>query len=565
MTHWALDLGTTNTGIARWDAAQGRPRMVELPELCRKPDGGDPLEAPSVVPSAVHVLEPSTLWDRLGLWPPVARRLFLGRQALIGRPALEQNQGPIHPNYAPSFKRFLGGQSLRTLARAGSRTQSARDVARLFLRELLAEIRRATSERLRELTLTSPVEAYEAYRAELTRIGKDLGIRRLRFVDEPVAAALGYGLGIERDRVVLVVDFGGGTLDLALVALSARRLAEGTCRVLAKEGRPLGGNDVDRWLLGEFCRKLDYPLAEDAEERDQRFWYRLMLAEACRVKESLFFRESDRFYVTPPEEIRRFEAQLRGEAAPLEVTRDDLVEILHARGLYHTLERCLDGVLEQASAIGLGPKDVHDVLMVGGSTLLPGVYPLFEERFGRDRVRAWQPFEAVAYGACVLAAGGFEHSDFIVHDYAFVTHDSRTNERQYNVIVPRGTRFPTPPDFWKRQLVPTCSLGEPETIFKLVICEIGRGADGERSFVWDAAGRMHKLGGRDGGEERLVVPLNDASPALGHLDPPHSPSDRRPRLEVAFGISSDRWLCATVLDLKTQRLLMRDEAVVRLL
>ena len=53
MTAWALDLGTTNCGVACWDEALGRPRLIELPAVCRKLDAKDPLEAPRLVPSAV--------------------------------------------------------------------------------------------------------------------------------------------------------------------------------------------------------------------------------------------------------------------------------------------------------------------------------------------------------------------------------------------------------------------------------------------------------------------------------------------------------------------------------
>jgi hypothetical protein len=227
------------------------------------------------------------------------------------------------------------------------------------------------------------------------------------------------------------------------------------------------------------------------------------------------------------------------------------------------VEECLDGVLDARNGHGLGIEDVDDVLMVGGSSLLPEVFKIMETRFGRDRVRAWQPFEAVAYGGCAYAAGAFGQSDFIVHDYAFVTHDSKTGQEQHTIIVPKGTRFPTPPDFWKRQVVPTCALGEPENIFKLLICEVARADGGEREFVWDAAGDLHKVGGKDGKAE-VVVPLNAASPTLGYLDPPHSPRDRRPRLEIAFGVNDERWLIATVRDLLTKRELLREEPVVRL-
>jgi hypothetical protein len=66
------------------------------------------------------------------------------------------------------------------------------------------------------------------------------------------------------------------------------------------------------------------------------------------------------------------------------------------------------------------------------------------------------------------------------------------------------------------------------------------------------------------GAGSLVVKLNETNPALGYLDPPHSPRDSRPRLEVAFGVNAERWLCATVFDLRTKKHLMEGEPVVRL-
>jgi molecular chaperone DnaK (HSP70) len=564
---WAIDLGTTNTGVARWNETEGRPRLVELPEICRRPGGEDHLEAPLLVPSVTQAFEDLDFWSKVGRWGPVAKRFLLGKQAYVGRPAMEMNQGNVRPSYATSFKPFLGRAPLRTIARVGNRPLSARDVARLFIRELISEVKQTTGERIRDLVVTTPVDSYESYRAEIAEILRNLGVRRVRFIDEPVAAAIGYGLGLKQNRVALVVDFGGGTLDVALVSLTAKGVQEGSCEVLGKEGRPIGGNTVDHWLLEDFCSRLGYTLPKNADDEKNTFWVRMMLAETCRVKETVFFRDNETFLPTPPDELHRFDERIRGESATINVTRDDIVETLKGRGLYEQLEECVDSVLQQAAAHGIRDSDIEDVLMVGGSTLLPGVYPMFEERFGRDAVRAWQPFEAVAYGACVFAADASNQSDFIVHDYAFVTHDLNTHERQYTIIVPHGTRFPTPSDFWKRQLVPTCSLGEPETMFKLVICEVGRDYDGERKFAWDAEGKLHKVGGSDTGRKKdpLVVPLNESNPTLGYLKPAHPPSDKRPRLEISFGVNPDRWLCASVYDLRTKKYMMREEPVVRLL
>jgi molecular chaperone DnaK len=559
MAGWALDLGTTNTGIARWDEETGRPRLVELPSVCREHGGRDALEAPRLVPSAVDLFDRAGLLDRVGRWPPLERRLFLGHRALIGRRALDRNSGMAHPSFVPTFKPALAMEALRPLARAGRRAVTAREAAHAFLREILFEVKRATGERPRDIVVTSPVTAFESYRAEVQAILRRLGVRRVRFLDEPVAAALGYGLSLTEDRTVLVVDIGGGTMHVVLVHLSPQGALTGEATVLAKRGRETGGNAVDGWVLADLCREAGHPLDDDAADESSRLWRRLMLAEACRVKEAVFFDESAEFLFTPPGAPR--EGHRRPGGGYSVFTRARLAQVLEENGFLRSLAASLDEVFEHAR---MGAEAVDDVLLVGGSTLLPGVYPLIEQRFARRRLRAWQPFEAVAYGAAVFAADRMAARDFIVHDYTFLTHDAVSGQAQHTVVIPRGTRFPTPAAFWRRQLVPTCSLGVEESTFKLLICEVSRGDAHDRRFVWDAAGDLHKVGGT-AGEAPVVVPLNEASPTLGYLDPPHSPRDRRPRLEIAFAVNAERWLVATVQDLLTRRELMRDEPVVRLL
>ena len=563
MKAWALDLGTTNTGIACWDEARAAPRLVELPGVCRQPNGENPLEAPALVPSVVELLPVKGLRQRIGTWPPLERWLLLGHAAFIGRPALRRNLALADPRFVPGFKTALAWEPLRPVARLGSRVITAREAARAFLRELLAEAKRETGYAIRDLVATVPVDAYEGYRAQLEEIFRSLGVRRLRFIDEPLAAALGYGLGVASERTVLVVDIGGGTMHVALMRLSAGRTQQGQVEVLAKEGKPFGGNAVDGWLLDRIGQRMGYSLDELPDGEEMRLWRRLMLAEACRVKEALFTQPTAEFLLTPPGLCRRVSAASVGLKAA-EVSREDLVQVLRESGFYAALSASVTSVLA-GGATPVSVEDVHDVLMVGGSTLLPGVFPLLEERFGRPRVRAWHPFEAVAFGAAAFAADRYAQLDFIVHDYAFVTHDATSKKPVYTVVVPRGTRFPTAPDLWKSQLVPTCSLGVPETVFKLVVCEIGRADGAGRQFVWDAAGDLHKLGGRAGEDGHVVVPLNEASPTLGRLDPPQSPRDRRPRLEISFGVDENRWLVATVADLMTQKRLMERQPVVRLL
>lgn len=553
-------MGTTNTVLARWDEAAGRPRVVEFATVSRAPESDDLLQAPRVIPSATVVRAPASLSERLGQWGPVLRNGFMGRMAWIGREALDMAEPSPSPAYARSFKAALGTSPLRTLARTGDRAWSARGVAGAFLRELLREVKRKGEPRIRDLVFTVPVDAFETYRAELEAIARRIGIRRVRFIDEPVAAALGYGVSVDRERRLLVVDFGGGTLDVALFRWSARDTEAGRGEILAKQGRPVGGDRVDDWLLGYVCDALDIDTEAARSLPGASVWLELMRREARRVKESLHFRESETFLLVPPEDLRRFDARLEGEAEAVDINRDDLIELMRRRGAYDALESCVDDI---SAEIDGRVEDVDEVLMVGGSTLLPGVFPMFEKRFGRDRVRAWQPFEAVGYGAAAFAAGHAVRADFIVHDYAFVTRHAKTGAAEQTVVIPRGTRFPTQPDLWRRKLVPTCPLGEPETVYKLVISEVGRPvADEGRRFAWDAGGALRTLGADSGA---VIVPLNEADPTLGTLRPPHPPGNRRPRLDISFGVNADRWLIATVIDLWNGKTLMKNQPVVRLL
>jgi molecular chaperone DnaK (HSP70) len=101
---WAIDLGTTNTSVARWHDAEGQPRVLELAAVCRSSGPRDPMDAGRLVPSAVDLDDRPGLVDRLGGWPLLERSAFLGRCAVIGRQALERNAATVRPSFVPTFK-----------------------------------------------------------------------------------------------------------------------------------------------------------------------------------------------------------------------------------------------------------------------------------------------------------------------------------------------------------------------------------------------------------------------------------------------------------------------------
>ncbi|MCS6775058.1 MAG: Hsp70 family protein [Chloroherpetonaceae bacterium] len=544
-THWAIDLGTTNTLIAKWVGTHAV--TVALEELVDY----EPAWQTPLIPSAIYFQD--------------------GNRAIIGRPALAAREiihvsdlhtlGPL----ARSFKKTLARASQQAVAQIGTETVSARQCTTVFLRELLeatAAYQRqralpATSRLQRlitllrwwrkegqvtHLTMTVPVDSYEPYRAELSQIARKLGVSHFQTIDEPVAAALGYGLDLTDEKHVMVVDFGGGTLDIAIVRTHpphsgmSRESSPGQHRatLLAARGLMFGGETVDGWIADLGCEKL---------RAHQEILRPVLLAQAEAIKKDLSNKAS----------IADSSFFLLQGGGRIEVTRAEFLETLEKRGLYRTLETLTAATLDDCKH-QISEADLDAVLLVGGSTLLPGVRELFERLFGPQRVHYWEPFEAVVKGAAIYGAG-YSVDQIVHHDYAIRVYNDAQQRPEYERLVRRGTSYPTPNPFETRYYAVT----EGQQLFRLPICEVGYA--GRVSLPW-----TKRVNGNDywlptGSEEgECVITLNEGD--AYRLQPPGN--GPQARLRIDFTIDANRFLCATVHDLLKQRDLRTDDRVVRL-
>ena len=546
-THWAIDLGTTNTLIAKWVGTHAT--TVALEDLVEY----EPAWQTPLIPSAIYFQD--------------VGRAIIGRPALAAREivyASDMNSlGPL----ARSFKKTLARESQKPVAQIGSETISARQCATVFLRELLEktgeyERQRVLPERsnfqrfvralrwwrkegqVTDLTMTVPVESYEPYRAELAQIARKLGVSSFHTLDEPVAAALGYGVDLTEEKHIMVVDFGGGTLDLAIVRThpptSGRSGREGgplgqhRASLLAGRGLLYGGETVDTWLADFGCERL---------RAHQETLRPMLLAQAETIKKDLSNKASvaDSSYFL-----------LQG-GGRIEITRQEFLDMLETQGLYKTLEILTDATLDDCKH-ELHESQLDAVLLVGGSTLLPGVRELFERLFGAQRVHYWEPFEAVVKGAAVFGAG-FSVDQIVHHDYAIRVYNDNEQRPEYERLVRRGTGYPTPNPFETRYYAET----EGQTLFRLPICEVGYG--GRVSLPWKKRLNGNEYWLPNGAEEsECVITLNEGD-AL-RLAPPGSGTQAR--LRIDFTIDANRYLCATIHDLLKQRDLRTEERVVLL-
>ena len=527
-THWAIDLGTSNTTIC--EDRSGRPHVVNLPELAKL----EPVTQTPVMPSCVCVMDSG------------------GEDVLIGQKAVTYNWDGRATGFARGFKRYLGMESGRAMARVGGRVFTAQDVAALFLREVIRTLEARFDEELTDITIATPSGFYETYRAELQGIlrrvkrrgwweriwarlrRKTAGIM-FRTLDEPVAAALGYGVDVGRPATLVAFDFGGGSMEAAVVRTHGARTVEtGRSEVLAKQAVELGGDDVDRWILERLVPSALHDWPE---------WEVALRWEAERVK-LLASAGSEGHFTFRNESYGKLDYQV-------------LRDILAGNGLYARMRELLDALLtELRTRHGVAQSDIDDVILEGGSTLLPEVRNVVGDVLGRDKVREWLPFEAVARGACIFA-GGAHVEDFIYHDYAIRLLPDGDGDPEYELLIPGGTCFPTVDNFVTRYYAPGF---DGQQHINLFICEVGRVAG--RPVKWtERANRSRYFVPRTVGERAFCLCLNEADPAL-----PLSPPGRgtAPRLRVTYSVDGNRWLCVTVHDLQRKTDLKVKHPVVRL-
>jgi molecular chaperone DnaK (HSP70) len=233
----------------------------------------------------------------------------------------------------------------------------------------------------------------------------------VRILDEPTAAALGYGID-RGDETLLVIDFGGGTLDLSLVRLSfssggtanrsksplgfllkwgdrtikspAQNVPNNSqnnsqiAKVLAKTGQNLGGLDIDNWIINYFHSTMGLPKNALVTRLAERI--KIALSSTESVTEVYF---NDRTF----------------ESYELTLTRSQLNQILEQNKFFADLDHALERVRQQATRQNIDLEKIDAVLLVGGTSQIPAVREWALRHFSSDKVNANKPFEAIAHGA----------------------------------------------------------------------------------------------------------------------------------------------------------------------
>jgi len=353
---------------------------------------------------------------------------------LVGTTA--RNQWVVAPERTiRSIKRQMGKGETVTMA---GKTYTPQEISAFILREIRQAAEQALGHPVQRAVITVPAYFNEVQRQATLEAGAIAGLTVERIINEPTAAALAYGYGVDDEhRRVLVYDLGGGTFDVSLIELDY-----GVVDVLATAGDNfLGGDDFDERLAGLLADQFTKEHAIDLRQ-DHRAWARLLRA----AEEAKIALSSAPFTTVSLEYIAQ---DAKGKALHIrrEVERQEFVALIDDL-LQRTLT-CIDQALTDAK---LQPKDINRVLLVGGSTRIPAVYDLVTRRMQQEPHLEVDPDAAVALGAAVQAgivAG--EEIDAILVDVtplslgietAHVTMTGRLDTDRFAPLIHRNATIP---------------------------------------------------------------------------------------------------------------------------
>ena len=417
-----IDLGTTNSCVAVMEG--GKPTVITNAEGMRT--------TPSVV-----------AFTKTG-------------ERVIGEPAKRQAVTNAEKTIA-SIKRHMGTDYK---VQIDGKAYSPQEISAMILQKLKSDAENYLGEKVTEAVITVPAYFNDAQRQATKDAGKIAGLDVKRFINEPTAAALSYGLDNEEEQKIMVYDLGGGTFDVSII-----EIGDGVIEVLSTAGdNKLGGDDFDnvitQYMLDEFKKQEGVDLSTDKMAMQR-------LKEAAeKAKKELSSATTTNinlpFITATAEGPKHFDMNL---------TRAKFDELTA-----HLVERTAGPVNSALNDAGMTASELSKVLLVGGYTRIPAVQDKVQQLTGKEPFKGINPDECVAIGASVQGgklAGDAGAGDILLLDVTPLSLSIETMGGVATRLIERNTTIPTK----KSQIFSTAEDNQSAVDINVV--------QGERQFAKD--------------------------------------------------------------------------------
>ena len=371
----AIDLGSSTTVVVFQKENGQPPELLDLPPISR----------------AIGEI-PSLIWKS-----SEKEESYLIGQQIIDLNLINEKEN----NLSQDFKRWIGSTEIEPIYDSKITPEKAGEI---LIHNIWKEVSKKVN--IKRLVLTAPVDTYREYRTWLVNVCNSLEVKEIALVDEPTAAAMGAGL--EPGSTLLVLDFGGSTIDMSIVALEggegqASPIAqlvrfdgnnlEGkstqvlrTAKVLGKSGLRLGGKDIDRWIFHHLLPEENptNSILRKAEELKCEL-------SNTNIKETLV--------------ITKKVNNIQNEEKFLKLSKKGLEELLIEKGLLKSIEKLFIQTINSAKRNSFELKDLDSVVLVGGGSRIPLIKNYLSDICNSIPFLTPPPIEAIALGALHLTPG----------------------------------------------------------------------------------------------------------------------------------------------------------------
>ncbi|KUJ97088.1 MAG: Chaperone protein DnaK [Thermodesulfobacterium sp. 37_54] len=409
-----IDLGTTNSCVAIFEG--GEPKVIPNREGTR------------TTPSVVAFQENGEIL--VGL--PAKRQAIInaentifGIKRLMGRkfndPVVQEwkKKVPYKIVEAPNGDAHVEIREKR---------YSPPEISAMILRKIKQDLEEYLGQEVKDVVITVPAYFDDSQRQATKDAGRIAGLNVIRIINEPTAACLAYGLEKKKEGLIAVFDLGGGTFDISIL-----EIGDGVFEVKSTSGDTfLGGEDFDMrivdYIAEEFKKEHGIDLRQDKMAlqrlKEAAEKAKIELSSTLETEINLPFITAD---ASGPKHL-----VMKLTRAKLESLVEDLIERLE--------EPCRIAMKDA----GITPKDISEVILVGGMTRMPRVQQKVKEIFGKEPVKGVNPDEVVAMGAAIQAGVlKGEVKDVLLLDVTPLSLGIETLGGVFTVIIPRGTTIPT--------------------------------------------------------------------------------------------------------------------------